>query len=331
MVADQTLILHQYALALGAMPTADSIEQLEMSTLIPGYMDWQGHTVRHAFIQPYCVGEDFNARLCQLLQLLVAKLKAQQNTDLLTGQSIIYLVLPELSTTDSSVLNTLIQHIMRNLPGLLQSAQCRIFAQGSAGALMALAAAQTLLQHQSKTPIWLLSVDSLCSATAFERYRQNSASHVLSEGAVALCLGGTASDTANADSGLQLLFSAVDATTGHSSNDATGNVLRQAAGEALKRTTMLGQLYMPDCGDDRAGAVWLEQYHWLRGAVDADTTFCMPAYLCGELGASGGLYRLLHLLCTAAKGRLPSLTLQYEQSLQHYRTAALFAVKVMDN
>ena len=331
MTVEQTLMLHQYAFTLGAMPDADCIEQLELSALAPAEMDWHGVTVRHAFIQPYCEPEDFNLRLCQLLQHLVAKLKAQQNTNLLAEQCVVYLVLPELGTADGSALNSLIQQIMRSLPGLLQSAHCRVFAHGSAGALMALAAAQNLLQQQSQAQIWLLSVDSLCSATAFERYCRYSASYVLSEGAVALCIGSRELDTANGDTGLQLLFNAVDATTGHSNNDATANVLLQAAGKALDRTTMLGQLYMPDCGDESAGAVWLEQYHWLRGAVDADTTFCLPAYWSGELGASGGLYRLLHLMRAGAKGRLPGLTLQYEQSLQHYRTVALFAVKDIDN
>lgn len=331
MAVEQTLVLHQYAFTLGAMPDADCIEQLELSALAPAAIDWHGVTLRHALIQPYCEKEDFNVRLCQLLRRLVAKLKAQQNTDLLADQSVVYLILPELSTTGDSLLNSLIQHIMRDLPGLLQSAQCRVFAHGSAGALMALAAAQNLLQQQSQAQIWLLSVDSLCSATAFERYCRYSASHVLSEGAVALCIGSRALDTANGGAGLQLLFNAVDATTGHSNNDATANVLRQAAGKALDRTTILGQLYMPDCGDESAAAVWLEQYHWLRGAVDADTTFCMPAYWCGELGASGGLYRLLHLMRAMAKGRLPRLTLQYEQSLQHYRAVALFAVSEIDN
>lgn len=331
MTVEQTLMLHQYAFTLGAMPDADCIEQLELSALAPAEMDWHGVTVRHAFIQPYCEPEDFNLRLCQLLQHLVAKLKAQQNTDLLAEQCVVYLVLPELGTADGSALNSLIQQIMRSLPGLLQSAHCRVFAHGSAGALMALAAAQNVLQQQSQAQIWLLSVDSLCSATAFERYCRYSASYVLSEGAVALCIGSRELDTANGDTGLQLLFNAVDATTGHSNNDATANVLRQAAGKALDRTTMLGQLYMPDCGDESAGAVWLEQYHWLRGAVDADTTFCLPAYWSGELGASGGLYRLLHLMRAGAKGRLSGLTLQYEQSLQHYRTVALFAVKDIDN
>ena len=333
MAGEQTLMLHQHAFTLGAMPDADCIEQLELNVLAPAEMDWHGVKVRHAFIQPYCVGEDFNFRLCQLLQRIVAKLKAKQNTDLLAEQCVVYLVLPELGTAEGSALNSLIQHIMRSLPGLLQSAQCRVFAHGSAGALMAFAAAQKVLQQQGQASIWLIAVDSLCSATAFERYRKYSANHVLSEGAIALRMGNALSGQADGRQ-LQLVFSSVDATAGHLNNaadDATGNLLRLAGVEVSKQAKILKLLYMPDCGDETTVLTWLEQYHWLRGAVTADTAFCMPAYFCGELGACGGLYRLFHLMRAGAKGRLPGLTLQYEQSSQHYRAVALFAVKGMDN
>lgn len=334
MIVEQTVVLHQHAFTLGAMPDADCIEQVELNILTTAEMDWHGIAVRHAFIQPYCAQEDFALRLCRLLQCLVAKLKAQQNTDLLAEQSTVYLVLPELGTADGSALNNLIQHIMRSLPGLLQSAQCRVFAYGSAGAIMAFAAAQKVLQQQSQASIWLIAVDSLCSATAFERYREYSANHVLSEGAIALRIGNVLPGNTGEDTGLKLIFSSVDATTGHINNtadDATGNLFRQIAAEVSKRAKTLKLLYMPDCGDERAVSAWLEQYHWLRGAITADTAFCMPAYYCGELGACGGLYRLFHLIRADAKGRLPSLTLQYEQSSQHYRAVALFAVKGMDN
>ncbi|HEX5791719.1 MAG TPA: hypothetical protein VFY01_00490, partial [Rheinheimera sp.] len=188
-------------------------------------MTWQDHSVHCAFFQPYAEQEQFNNRLVLLLQQLLAKLKAQTGQHAVAAKDIVYLILPEFSGPDNPQLNTLLQQLMRSCPGLLQSEQCRVFPYGSAGALMALNAAQQALQQQPATPIWLLGVDSLCNAGAFADYKAADASYVLSEGAIALCI------TA-ADCGLSLLFSGADALACQSDqgeDSAAGALFRQVA------------------------------------------------------------------------------------------------------
>lgn len=327
MTTEQVLMLRQYALTVGGLPQANSIEQLELSGATTVDIAWQGKTVRSAFITPYSEKDQFHERLCDLLRRLVLKLKTQHATDLLNGDHVVYLILPELSTGDDVALNELVQLIMRRLPGLLQSARSRLFAHGSAGTLMALSAAKTALQQNTFAQVWLLSADSMCNSKAFEQYVQAGAAHVLSEGAVALNIGRALAGSNEANKGIRLLFTELDAKANsrNEQEDATANLLRQAAAEVVKHGQTLRLAYMPDCGDETASLVWLTQYKWLHGAVTADTEMRLPSYHCGELGASGGLYRLLHVMRSAQKGRLSGLTMQFEQSLQRYRSVALFA------
>ena len=62
----------------------------------------------------------------------------------------------------------------------------------------------------------------------------------------------------------------------------------------------------------------------LHGVVTEDTEYLLPGYQTGELGACGGLYRLLLLLHEAQQGRFSGFVLQYEQSLRRYRGVALY-------
>lgn len=318
------LALQQCALQLGILPDAIMLEQLELQTATPQQMEWQAGTnscaIPTAFFTPYFPEEEHNSRLLGLLEGLFAKMPARPQ------QQLVYLLLPEFSGPDNAQLNALLQQLMRRWPELLQSEQCRVFPYGSAASLMAFNAAQQQLtqpaQMQSKArQIWLIAVDTLCSAAAFEHYQAHAGSYVLSEGALAVCLG-------KAANGLQLQFSATDANAGqaeHNGDVAIASLFAQAAQHVQHSGMTLNQLYLPDCGNDNASAEWLAQCHKLQGAITLDTAYFLPSYHSGELGASGGLYRLLHLMQAHQKGRLTGLTLAYEQSARCYRSVAVFA------
>lgn len=314
-MSDSTAIaLAQYAMHLGVMPEATMTEALQLQTTEAQHMHWQGSLLQCAFITPYCAAESFNQRLLALLDGLLAKMPASPQ------EQIVYLVLPEFSGPDNPQLNALLQQLMQRHPRLLQSEQCRVFPYGAAGCLMALNAAAALLAQQPQAQVWLIATDSQCHADVFASYQAQQAAYLLSEGALAVCL------TA-AESGLALQFSATDVLSRTAENHqdlATAGLFCQVTQQLAGSGQQLKHICLPDSGNDNSSAHWLEQMPRLHGAINAETAYSLPSYQTGELGACGGLYRLLCLLQGAQKGRLHGLTLQYEQSAKGYRSVALY-------
>ena len=77
MQTNPPLLLQQYVLHLGIMPTARTIEQLTLQALPSHTMQWQQARLQTAFISPYRADEDFNSRLISLLDGLLAKMPVQ--------------------------------------------------------------------------------------------------------------------------------------------------------------------------------------------------------------------------------------------------------------
>ena len=105
---------------------------------------------------------------------------------------------------------------------------------------------------------------------------------------------------------------------------ATAGLLRQTALHLSNSQAQLSLICLPDSGNDYASQCWLNQMSQLHGVVAEDTEYLLPGYQTGELGACGGVYRLLLLLHEAQQGRFSGFVLQYEQSLRRYRGVALY-------
>lgn len=309
-----------YTLHLASLPHARLLEQVALATVTPKMLSWQQADIATAFFsderttfseQPTTQSQ----RLLALLDALLAKMPARP------AQQIVYLLLPEFNSADDAQLSVLLQQVMRSHPELLQSPQCRVFPYGATASVMALKAAAELLAQleYQQAQIWLIAVDSLHDEAIFSRYLAEQSSQLLSEGATALCL--TASD-----SGLQLAYAASDAQLEQSAHDdmATAGLLRQTAQLLSIEQAQLSLICLPDSGNDYASQCWLNQMSQLNGVVTEDTQYLLPGYQIGELGACGGLYRLLLLLHQAQQGRVSGLILQYEQSLRCYRGVALY-------
>ncbi|GAB59047.1 hypothetical protein [Rheinheimera nanhaiensis] len=313
-----------YTLHLASLPHARLLEQVALATVTPKMLSWQQAEIATAFFgderttfseQPTTQSQ----RLLALLDALLAKMPARP------AQQIVYLLLPEFNSADDALLSTFLHQLMRNHPELLQSPQCRVFPYGATASVMALkAAAELLAQPEQQKEIWFIAVDSLNDEAVFSRYAAEQSAteqscQLLSEGAIALYL--TASDT-----GLQLAYAASDAQLEPSTDDdmATAGLLRQTAQLLSIEQAQLSLICLPDSGNDYASQCWLNQMSQLNGVVTEDTQYLLPGYQIGELGACGGLYRLLLLLHQAQQGRVSGLILQYEQSLRRYRGVALY-------
>lgn len=326
-----------YTLHLASLPQARQLEQVGFATITPTMLQWQQADIATAFFseepttfsgEPTTFSEvpttTLSQRLLSLLDALLAKMPARP------AQQIVYLLLPEFSSADDALLSAFLQQLMRHHPQLLQSPQCRVFPYGATASVMALkAAAELLAQPEQQKEIWLIAVDSLNDEAVFSRYaaeqsaaEQSAAEQscqLLSEGAIALCL--TASDR-----GLQLVIAASDAQLEQRAHDdmATAGLLRQTALQLSNSQAQLSLICLPDSGNDYASQCWLNQMSQLHGVVTEDTEYLLPGYQTGELGACGGVLRLLLLLHEAQQGRFSGFVLQYEQSLRRYRGVALY-------
>ncbi|MDX5408458.1 MAG: hypothetical protein LPK11_15650 [Chromatiaceae bacterium] len=315
-----------YTLHLASLPQARQLEQVGFAAITPTMLKWQQANIATAFFseEPTTFAEvptaTLSKRILALLDALLAKMPARP------AQQIVYLLLPEFNSADDALLSALLQQLMRHHPQLLQSPQCRVFPYGAVASVMALKAAAELLAQPElqQTEIWLIAVDSLNDEAVFSRYaaEQSAAeqsSQLLSEGAIALCL--TASDR-----GLQLVFAASDAQLEQRAHDdmATAGLLRQSAQQLSNSQAQLSLICLPDSGNDYASQCWLNHMSQLHGVVTEDTEYLLPGYQTGELGACGGVFRLLLLLHEAQQGRFSGFVLQYEQSLRRYRGVALY-------
>jgi hypothetical protein len=300
--------LLQQVAVLGASTSAASAAHIELLPIQTQSQSWQGTVLKTAMALPFCADSGRDDRLMQLLMQLQARLNNSAD------RKIVYLLLPEFTGADNPELDNLLQAIMRQWPALLQSELCRIFPYGCAGSMMAFHAAQQQLQVTPTQTVWLLAVDSLCYSAMFTQMAAAASDWLLSEGAIALCLGAERG-------GISAEFTGFDAVTTPQNDDVIGCLFAQvaAAGQRLQ------QIYMPDCGDLRLTGRWLAQYHRLSGVIDQQTEYKLPSYFTGELGTVGGLYRLMHILLGYQQGRLRQRTMQYELSERLYRSVAVYA------
>ncbi|MDP5190312.1 hypothetical protein [Rheinheimera baltica] len=275
------------------------------------YITWQQHHLAASFVLPVKAKETLTERLTALLTLLFA-----QMDDELVNETV-YLVLPEFPGVDNQQLNALLQHLMRHFPSLLLSDTCRVFPYGSAGALMALSMAQQQLQQDANATVWLLAVDSQALDEVLQCYATAEVAGEPSEGAIALRLSRT-----NAVVNVHTIASDASPASSAEPEPAMAALFQHVAANL---PTTLNQLYLPDCGDVNATERWIAQYHYLHGAVNQDTEHVFASYATGELGACGGLYRLLHVYRGYQREYLQGLTLQCELSPALYRAIAVFS------
>lgn len=247
----------------------------------------------------------------------------------------VYLLLPEFSGVDNLELQQLLQAIMRQFPALLRSEHCKVFPYGRAAALMAFSAANTKLsnsQPHQNAKIWLVAVDSLAVTKCLDIWCQNQTETsyaIASEGAIALCL------TLN-DTGLVSLMHLANVQVATKASDVTAKALVGNEDEALAEIFMqvasryakpLAYIMMPDTGETQLTSTWLTQYQHLHGVVDSNTQFELPSYFTGELGAAGGLYRLLFMYLSFVQQRLTAPILQCEIADKSYRAISIFDYK----
>lgn len=294
----------------GAQSSADAAT-LDLLGQTPQPLHWHGQTLATAFVAPPVSGQTTAQRLVWLLEQL------QQQSSAFNQQQV-YLILPEQAAADDSSLNTFLQLLMQRMPTLLMAPGCRVFPYGSAGALMALNAAVQQITQQPAAKIWLVAVDSLALSAAIDLVAAASAPDavVLSEGAIALCIGADCQ-------GINIQWHGADASPGalpeqDSAITALFLQLVQKVPQPLTR------FYLPDCGDEQQSSRWQLQYTHLHGAIDQHSQLVFPSYSCGELGACGGLYRLWHLITQMPATDQPGLIAQLEISARHYRALTLF-------
>ncbi|HAW91786.1 TPA: hypothetical protein DCX24_02780 [Candidatus Azambacteria bacterium] len=145
---------------------------------------------------------------------------------------------------------------------------------------------------------------------------------VWSEAAVAMAL--TQSDT-----GLRCHYLASDATVSTETDElAIGNLFD---GASANTDGPLSWLYLADNGSSATTACWQPHYPRLAPVIDAATQLSFPAYFTGELGAAGGVYRLLHLYLGYLNAGHRGFTLQCEISQRLYRAVAVFSWQQASN
>ncbi|NMH64085.1 hypothetical protein [Shewanella salipaludis] len=298
-----------------------------------GAVELEGGRILANFLPELAAEPDFAARAMALLQQLFATQHACPDNEC------VFLILPETLGTDEGALQSLLGRITARFPGLLAHADCKIFPYGSSGCLMALAAAKQQLTRRDSSSsldggqaggrLWLVAIDSLADVALLETLaaegRLLSQEHMglaPSEGIVSLCLE-------HASQGLRLDFAATDADLGRTpAPQALGNLFTQVAQVA---SGALSGIYLPDNGDERLTELWLAAYPALAGVLDRQTRLVFPAYQSGELGAAGGLYRLLHLYQGFQRGSLSGEVLQCEISAKRYRATGLFSWQAMND
>lgn len=319
------IAIADYAVITGKSAQTDISMALHSVQIPPIPLFWQQHlTLQTNFVQPRADNETLTDRLLMLLNRLLTKIDNE-----LAGNpesEVVYLVLPEEFGQHSEALPQLMQQIQRQHPLLLKHADCKLFPYGRSATLIAWAAARQQLSSSPDTPVWLIAFDSLAPGSRLQHFAQHQladngqadlsqSNSVASEAAVALKL------TA-ADSGLTVSYAGFDAKRAKHEQETI--LPRLFAEVASTIPSSIAQLVMPDNGLSVLTAAWLEHYQCLHGVVTAETRIELPAYFSGELGAAGGLYRLLYIYLAYQQQRLSGTTLQCEISDECYRAITAF-------
>jgi hypothetical protein len=300
-----------WALQLEAMPVAPTLALINNRVLQYNILTDTDNTTDITFI----INQDLAVRLLWLLQKVLAQLAT------VPENAAVMLVLPELLTNEH-VLAGFIDALRRTFPTLLSHPACQLFPYGRSAALMALVAARQLL-HGGEPLVWVIGVDSPAttilanlSLTMAVTDHQLNEPVVWSEGAVALALR-------RSNTGLNCHYLATDATVNNHTDETALAQLFTAA--AARVDGPLSRIYMADNGDSALTACWQLQYPRLAPVITADSQLALSAYVTGELGAAGGLYRFLHLYLGFALSSHTGFTLQCEISARLYRAVAVFS------
>ncbi len=313
------LTIVDYAAVLGKAAQTDWAMQLDALPVAARLAQQDGQLV-----QFYCVPDitddmpgdvALGPRFVQLLSKLFGQL--QQVPD---GEPVL-LVLPEQLASEPQ-LQACLDALHRAFPDFLGHRACQLFPYGRSAALMALAGARQLLVAGEQR-VWLIGVDSPVAALladqrllAVQADSQAVEPQVWSEGAVAFCLR-------QSSHGLNCHYLASDATVSQQMDEPA--LARLFTGVASEVAQPLRRLYLSDNGSAALTACWQGQYPRLAAVVTADTELMLPAYYTGELGAAGGVYRLLHLYLGYHQAHYTGFTLQCEISEKLYRAAAVFS------
>lgn len=319
------------ALALGK--TCDPEWALRLATVPAPWQSisfGQDQHCQGAFCWPMNSFASHEARLQSLIQLAFGQLER------LPEQDSVLLVTPEFGPYAQDRLADWLNDLATQYPGPFAKNRLRVFPYGSAGVPMAVAHAQDLLIADPLVRIWLIGVDSLAQHTVLEalsekgRLSSETGSGLLpSEGAVILelCAGAA---------GLQLEWQ----ETGGQSSDQQRAEQQRAAQQpekledaairhlferaAYKLKTPLDHLYLPDNGDKTLTQSWLQSYLALAPVLSGTTQMHQPGMFTGELGAAGGVYRVLHLYEAYRRRRIQGRVLQCEISASLYRAVASY-------
>lgn len=272
----------QTAFYIGAAKDTTAAKQLETQPVKPEFIHWQDVPLQVAFLSEIPTDQ---TRLQRMQWLLEQFIKQHPVFD---GSTPVFLILPELSELDSTLAN-FIQQVTSATPLLLIAPFSRVFPYGSAGVLMALNSAVRYLEQNPGQNVWLVGVDSACSAERLEAHVANEQTEqVLSEGVIALRLKAE-------HSGYRVQCYETDACLKkESASVSVVPYLFDAIASQLSH--VLTHVYLPDCGDSGVTEQWLSHYHLLRPVVTLETQLTFPSYSSGELGACGGMFRLWHAL-----------------------------------
>ncbi len=309
------LSVTDYAVVLGKTAATEWALQLDVAPVPVSLAERDGHVVQFNYLADIAPETNEAGRIVQLIEKLRQQLSKIPDTDP------VLLVLPE-QLINESQLQTVLNGLHQAFPQLLSHHACQLFPYGRSAALMALAAARQLLAAGEQR-VWIIGVDSPVSSVlqqlssgSVSAVSNISSSVVWSEGAVAMCLSQSAV-------GLNCHFLASDATVNKQQDEPAIAQLFSAV--ATNIGSPLRCLYLADCGDDEFTARWQGHYSRLAALVNRETELNFTGFATGELGAAGGVYRLLHLYLGYLQDNEPGLTLQCEISDRLYRAVAVFS------
>lgn len=306
----QCLDIVNYAVAIGK--AADTLSAIHLSDLalttssLARYSpDTSALQVELAPLVP-----PTNSKVAQLCSLLTCVLS--QLTEPIVNQPVILLLSEDFAKSkDLAILSQTIEQLY---PGLLQHPQSKVYCYGACSALMALRAINHLWQTAPDSKPWLIALDSpltdVCNVKPNEQ--PQSWPLCLSEGAIAV-------QWQAVRYGLTYRYNETELTQ---NGNALPALFMQLA-SILKEP--IASIYLSDNGSAHLTDNWLQSCAQLHPWITATTEYEMQAYHTGELGAVGGLYRLLHLYLSLQNNMRSGLTLQVEQAQWRYQSVALFA------
>lgn len=315
----QPIAISDYIVATGKTTETDLAMTLAINEIPAKELQWLNYSVPTNFIDDAQPVSQLATRIVVLLNTIWPSIEHN------IADNEVYLLLPEFSGVDNPELQQLLQAIMRQFPALLRNQHCKVFPFGRASALMAFAAARARLTSQNSSKVWLVAADSLAVTSRLQawlakQYFQPEA--VASEAAIALCLTAAKTGLINSLHAADASVAVVAANANSAQQDTALAHLFLHVAKSLKQ--QLAYIMLPDTGEPQLTSYWSEQYQQLHGVINKQTQFEFPGYFTGELGAAGGLYRLLHMYLGFEQQRLTAPLLHCEIAERSYRAVSVF-------